>query len=161
MSSTAPAHPTSPTRTADQRSEFLKFAVVGALTWIIDTAVVYTLKLTILGDKPLTARAIGVIVATAASYLLNRSWSFNNRGGKAPFHEAVLFAAISAVGAALTLVPQAVSLYALHIRVPYVSPVTQAVANFVTGQILGVLLAMVFRFWAFRKFVFPEVKPTP
>jgi hypothetical protein len=37
-----------------------------------------------------------------------------------------------------------------------VDPVVQAVANFVSGQILGVLLAMAFRFWAFRRYVFPD-----
>ncbi|SLJ82804.1 transmembrane protein [Mycobacteroides abscessus subsp. abscessus] len=54
------------------------------------------------------------------------------------------------------MIPQAISLYVLDLRVPHVGPVTQAVANFVTGQILGVLLAMGFRFWALRRFVFPD-----
>jgi putative flippase GtrA len=137
--------------------ELLKFAVVGCATWCVDTGIVYALKVTVLGEKPLMARVAGVVVATIVSYVFNREWSFRTRGGRQRHHEAVLFFMCSAVGVALTILPQAISLYVLHIRVPQVSPFAQAVANFVTGQILGVLLAMVFRFWAFRKFVFPDV----
>lgn len=136
--------------------ELLKFAVVGAVTWFIDTGVVYAVKLTVLGEKPLTARLLGALIATIASYLLNREWSFRDRGGRQRHHEAALFFAVSALGIGVTMIPQAISLYVLHLRVPEVSPVTQAVANFVSGQILGVLLAMAFRFWALRRYVFPD-----
>ncbi|WP_434056713.1 GtrA family protein [Amycolatopsis ponsaeliensis] len=136
--------------------ELLKFAVTGALCWVADTGVVYTLKLTVLGEKPLTARVIGVVVATLASYGLNREWSFRTRGGRPWRSELTLFLVCSAIGVALTVLPQAVSLYLLGIRVPRVGPATQALANFFTGQVLGVLLATGFRFWAFRRFVFPE-----
>lgn len=144
-----------------QHRELLKFAVVGAITWFIDTGVVYTLKLTVLGEKPLTARLLGVLIATIASYVLNREWSFRTRGGRQRHHEAALFFGVSALGIGVTLVPQAISLYVLHIRVPEVSPFTQMVANFVSGQILGVLLAMGFRFWALRRFVFPDLMDEP
>ncbi|MGY4103168.1 GtrA family protein [Nocardia sp. R16R-3T] len=139
-----------------QRRELLKFAVVGGITWFIDTGIVYALKLTVLGEKPLTARVLGVLIATIVSYVLNREWSFRTRGGRERHHEAALFFAISALGIGVTLLPQAVALYVLDIRVPHVSPVTQAVSNFITGQILGVLLAMAFRYWAFRRYAFPD-----
>ncbi len=136
--------------------ELMKFAVVGAITWFVDTGVVYTLKLTVLQDKPLTARAFGVLIATIVSYILNREWSFNTRGGRQRHHEAALFFAVSALAVGVTVIPQAVALYVFDIRVPHVTAFTQAVSNFITGQILGVLLAMAFRFWALRRFVFPE-----
>lgn len=136
--------------------ELMKFATVGAITWFVDTGVVYALKFSVLPDKPLTARAFGVLIATIVSYVLNREWSFNTRGGRQRHHEAALYFAVSALAVGVTLIPQAVSLYVLGIQVPRVSAFTQAAANFVTGQILGVLLAMGFRFWAMRRFVFPE-----
>jgi hypothetical protein len=37
-----------------------------------------------------------------------------------------------------------------------VSLLTEQIADFVSGQILGVLAGMAFRWWAFRKFVFPH-----
>ncbi|RDI63494.1 putative flippase GtrA [Nocardia pseudobrasiliensis] len=139
-----------------RHGELLKFAVVGAMTWFVDTGIVYALKLTVLQDKPLTARAFGVLIATIVSYILNREWSFSARGGRQRAHEAALFFAVSGLAIVVTLIPQAVSLYVFDIRVPHVSAPAQAVANFVTGQILGVLLAMAFRFWALRRYVFPE-----
>ncbi|WP_328391880.1 GtrA family protein [Nocardia sp. NBC_00416] len=144
-----------------QNRELLKFAVVGAITWFIDTGIVYALKFTVLSDKPLTARAIGVLFATIVSYILSREWSFRTRGGRQRPHEAALFFGISAIGIGVTLVPQAISLYLLGIRVPEVSPATQAMANFISGQIVGVLLAMGFRFWAYRRFVFPSDLTAP
>ncbi|MQY27926.1 hypothetical protein NRB56_35090 [Nocardia sp. RB56] len=139
-----------------RHSELMKFAVVGGITWFVDTGTVYGLKLTVLQDKPLTARAFGVLIATIVSYVLNREWSFRSRGGRRRHQEAALFFGVSALAIVVTLIPQAVALYMFHIRVPHVSATTQAVSNFVTGQILGVLLAMAFRFWALRRFVFPE-----
>lgn len=52
--------------------ELLKFGVVGAITFLIDTGVFYGLKLTVLAPKPVTAKVIAVLAATAVSYVLNR-----------------------------------------------------------------------------------------
>jgi hypothetical protein len=37
-----------------------------------------------------------------------------------------------------------------------VSLVTEHWADFISGQIVGVLVGMAFRWWAFRRFVFPH-----
>ncbi len=142
--------------TAIRHRELLKFAMVGGTTWIIDTAVFLVLKATVLGDKPLTAKVIAVLVATIASYVLNREWSFRTRGGRDTHHEALLFFIISGIGVAVYTGPLAVSRYLLDLQVPNVSPFGQEVADFVSGQIVGVLLGMAFRWWAFRRFVFPD-----
>jgi putative flippase GtrA len=136
--------------------ELLKFALVGGTTWIIDTAVFLVLKATVLGDKPLTAKIIAVLVATIVSYVLNREWSFRTRGGRERHHEAALFFVVSGIGVAVYTAPLAVSRYLLLLRVPEVSLLTQEVADFVSGQIIGVLAGMAFRWWAFRRFVFPD-----
>ena len=52
--------------------------------------------------------------------------------------------------------PLAVSRYVLDLKVPGVSLLTQEIADFVSGQIIGVLVGMAFRWWAFRRFVFPH-----
>ena len=140
----------------ERHHELIKFAIVGATTFVIDSAVFFTLKLTVLEPKPVTAKIIAGVVAVIASYILNREWSFNTRGGRQRSHEAALFFAVSALAVGVTVIPQAVALYVFDIRVPHVSAFTQAVSNFITGQILGVLLAMAFRFWALRRFVFPQ-----
>jgi putative flippase GtrA len=141
--------------------ELLKFAVVGGTTFVIDTAIFLVLKSTLLESKPVTAKVIGTTVATVVSYVLNREWSFRTRGGRANHHEAMLFFLISAVGVVVTSVPLWVSRYGLHLETPYVSRVTQEVADLVSAQVIGTLLAMAFRWWAFRRFVFPHADARP
>jgi putative flippase GtrA len=136
--------------------ELLRFAVVGAICFVTTTAVNYALKLTILNAHPVTALAVAVIIATIVSYVLNREWSFHTRGGRERHHEAALFFLISGIGVGLNALPLYVSRYFLHLTVPNVSLLTQEVADFASGMILGTMIAMVFRWWAFKKWVFPE-----
>jgi putative flippase GtrA len=136
--------------------ELLRFAVVGAVCFAVTNVVNYSLKLTVLNANPVTALAVAVIIATIVSYILNREWSFHTRGGRERHHEAALFFLISGIGVGLNSLPLGISRYMLDLRVPNVSLVTQEVADFASGMILGTLLAMAFRWWAFKKWVFPE-----
>ena len=141
---------------AERHHELIKFAIVGATTFVIDTAIFYTLKLTVLEAKPVTAKVIAGIVAVIASYVLNREWSFQNRGGRERHHEALLFFGFSGVGVLLSMAPLWVSSYMLELRVPMVSLTMENLADFVSAYIIGNLLQMAFRFWAFRRWVFPD-----
>ena len=141
---------------AIKHRELVKFAVVGGTTWVIDTVVFLGLKSTVLEPKPITAKIIAVLVATIVSYVLNREWSFRTRGGRERHHEAALFFLISGIGVAVYTAPLAISRYVFHLSEPNVSLLTEQIADFVSGQILGVLAGMAFRWWAFRKFVFPH-----
>ena len=136
--------------------ELIKFAIVGGTTFVIDSAIFYTLKLTILEPKPVTAKVIAGIVAVIASYVLNREWSFRNRGGRERHHEALLFFAFSGVGVLLSMAPLYFSSYVLMLRVPEVSLTVENIADFISAYIIGNLLQMAFRFWAFRRWVFPD-----
>lgn len=136
--------------------ELIKFAIVGGTTFVIDSAIFYTLKLTILESKPVTAKVIAGIVAVIASYVLNREWSFRNRGGRERHHEALLFFAFSGVGVLLSMAPLWFSSYVLQLREPTVSLAVENVADFISAYIIGNLLQMAFRFWAFRRWVFPD-----
>ncbi len=136
--------------------ELLKFAVVGGTTFVIDNGIWYLLKLTILEDKPVTAKIIAIIIATIVSYVLNREWSFRTRGGRERHHEAALFFLISGIGVALNSAPLYVSRYWLQFEEPHVSRLVQEIADFTSGSIIGMLLAMFFRFWAFKRWVFPD-----
>ncbi|GIF03380.1 GtrA family protein [Actinoplanes siamensis] len=136
--------------------EAAKFLVVGGICFLATTAVNYLLKLTVLRDKPVTALAFATVLATILSYVLNREWSFRTRGGREQHHEAALFFAVSAIGIGLNLIPLAVSRYVLDLRVPDVGRPAQEIADFVSGIVLGTLVAMVFRLWAVKRFVFPH-----
>ena len=141
---------------AERHHELIKFAIVGATTFVIDSAIFYTLKLTILEPKPVTAKVISGIVAVIASYVLNREWSFRNRGGRERHHEALLFFGFSGVGVLLSMAPLWFSSYVLELRVPHVSLTIENIADFVAAYVIGNLMQMAFRFWAFRRWVFPD-----
>ena len=145
----------------DRHHEAAKFLLVGGVCFVATAIVNYALKLTVLHEKPVTALAIATILATILSYVLNREWSFSTRGGRERHHEAALFFSVSAVGIVLNLVPLWISRYVLLLRVPDVSRPVQEVADFVAGMLLGTLIAMVFRLWAFKRFVFPHAQARP
>lgn len=136
--------------------EQVKFLIVGGTCFLITTAINYALKLTVLGGKPVTALTIAIVIATIISYVANREWSFRTRGGRDRRYEVALFFLISGLGIVVNDIPLWISRYVLDLQVPAVSLFTQEVADFVSGLIIGTIAGMVFRLWAFRKFVFPQ-----
>jgi len=141
---------------AYRHRELIKFAVVGATTFLIDSGLFYCLKWTVLEAKPITAKIIAGVIAVIASYILNREWSFRNRGGRERHHEALLFFAVSGVGVVLSFLPLYISSYVFHLRQPDVSFAVENIADFISAFIIGNLLQMAFRFWAMRRWVFPD-----
>ncbi|MDT5190808.1 MAG: hypothetical protein QOI28_3059, partial [Mycobacterium sp.] len=89
-------------------------------------------------------------------YILNREWSFRDRGGRERHHEALLFFGVSGVGVLLSMAPLYFSSYVLQLRVPDVSLTMENIADFISAYVIGNLLQMGFRFWAFRRWVFPD-----
>ena len=148
-------------RLVRKHHEAVKFLVVGGICFLTTTVINYALKLTVLHEKPVTALAVATLISTVLSYVLNREWSFRTRGGRERHHEAALFFSVSAVGVVLNSLPLAVSRYVLDLQVPEVSRPVQEIADFVSGIIVGTLIAMCFRLWAFRRFVFPHAEVRP
>jgi hypothetical protein len=56
----------------------------------------------------------------------------------------------------LSMAPLWVSSYILQLREPMVSLTVENIADFISAYIIGNLLQMAFRFWAFRRWVFPD-----
>jgi putative flippase GtrA len=138
-----------------QHHELIKFGLVGGTTFVFDLAIFYLLTFTVLESKPVVARVISGTFATILSYVLNREWAFKNRGGRERHHEAMLFFVISGVGVILAAAPLWVANNVFDLRTNLT--VTELVViDFVLGFLIGNLLQMAFRFWALRKFAFPE-----
>ncbi len=136
--------------------ELAKFLVVGGTAWIVDTGLFTVLSHTVLSEKVITAKAISILIATVLSYVLNREWSFSQRGGRERHHEAALFFVVNALAMGLNLVPLAMTRYLFGISVPEYSQATVSVVDFIAANIVGTLFGMAFRYWAYRRFVFPE-----
>ncbi|MPZ66717.1 MAG: GtrA family protein [Pseudonocardiaceae bacterium] len=136
--------------------ELVKFALVGAITYMVDIVLFTGLKITVLEPKPVTAKIVAVLVATIVSYVLNREWSFRTRGGRERHHEAALFFTVCGVGLVINATPLWLSRYVLDLQTPQVSLLVQEIADFASANLIGTVLAMVFRWWAFRRYVFPD-----
>ena len=142
---------------AMRHHELIKFAIIGGSMMILDMAIFYSLSLTVLEAKPVIAKIISGVLATIVSYILNREWAFKNRGGRETHHEAMLFFAISGIGVLLAAAPLFVANNLFDIR-STVDVKQLVIIDFVLGYIIGNLLQMAFRFWALRRFAFPETE---
>lgn len=137
--------------------QFAKFLIVGGTTWIIDSGIFLLLSHTVLMSKPLTAKLIAVLVAMIINYVLNREWSFSQRGGRERHHEAMLFFLFNGIGLGLNLLPLGLSLYVFGLNTPEYTQQFVSISNFVAGNIIGTIIAMAFRYWAYKKWVFLDL----
>jgi putative flippase GtrA len=139
--------------------EMLKFGTVGVVAFVIDLGGYNLLVfgphlMGLLGEgedtgalhgKPLTARIISASVGTFVAWLGNRLWTFRHRRQRPAAHELALFVAFNLVAMAIAVACLSVSRYVLDLH----SPLTDNVAN-----IIGIGFGALFRFWAYREFVF-------
>ncbi|GAA1967671.1 GtrA family protein [Kitasatospora viridis] len=140
-----------------QHRSLVKFLVVGGTCFVLTMIINYALKYTVCQNKPVVALTIGTAAATVVSYLWNRAWSFRSEGSH---KEAIPFIVVSAIAVGVNDLPLMVSRYVFNLREPSVTHFTQEVADFVSGMILGTLVAMAFRYWAMKKWVFTNTRST-
>jgi putative flippase GtrA len=137
--------------------ELAKFLVVGGTAWVVDAGLFTLLSHTVLNEKVITSKIISILVSTIVSYVLNREWSFNTRGGREMHHEAMLFFLVNGLALGLNLLPLAISHYLIGINVGNgYSRLTVSIADWISANVIGTLVGMVFRYWAYRRFVFPD-----
>ena len=143
--------------------ETVKFVIVGGFCYAVTIVVNYALRFTLLGDKPVTALTVANIVASVLSYFLNREWSFRTRGGRRRHHEMLLYLVINGIGVVVNAAPLFVARYVFGLQHPAVSGMVEELSDFAFGMVLGTALAMLFRLWAYRAWVFPDddVRPAP
>ena len=125
--------------------EMIKFGVVGLLAFVIDLGLANLLWQTVLSDKVTTAKSISGAVATLFSWVGNRQWTFRHRRSRPAHHEVVLFFGVNLVALGIS----AVTLYLSHYGLGLTSILADNVAT-----IVGIGFGTLFRFWAYRRFVF-------
>lgn len=136
-----------------QHRHLVKFLLVGGTCFVLTMVINYALRFTVCQNKPVVALTVATALATVVSYLLNRQWSFRSEGSH---KEAIPFVVVSAIAVGVNDLPLLASRYVFDLRVPDVSKFTQEVSDFMSGMILGTLLAMGFRYWAMKKWVFTK-----
>lgn len=133
--------------------EVAKFGTVGALAFVLDTALYNVLVFGVPGlldgpleGAPLTGKVVSATVATLFSWLGNRLWTFRHRRRNAVGHELLLFLVFNAIGLGIALACLGFSRYVLDLH--------SQLADNISGNGVGLVLGTLFRFWAYRTFVF-------
>ena len=124
--------------------EFARFAVIGVAGVFITNAV-YDLLFIHLGLGPVTSTTIATIIATIASYLGNRYWSFRDRQRTGVAREIAVFAVLNGIGLLIQDATVAFNYYLLGLG-------HDKLAGFIALN-AGIVLATLFRFWSYRRFV--------
>jgi putative flippase GtrA len=129
--------------------EAFAFGVIGAGNTLLYLLIVYLLA----DIGVVKASVIATVVTTTVAYFANRHWTYRHRPRSALRREYVLFFGFNLAG----MVIQSGTLAA----VKYGFGLTEKDdLNLIMGvTLVGIALATVFRFWAYRTFVF--LKPQP
>jgi putative flippase GtrA len=137
--------------------EMLKFGVVGAGAFVIDAGgfnlLVYGGGHGPLHHRPLTAKIISASVSVVVAWLGNRYWTFRRRRRPEVHHELFLFVVVNGIGLLIAVVCLGFSRYVLGLESP--------LADNISGTFIGTALGTLFRFWAYRKFVFASPLAEP
>ena len=132
--------------------EFARFAVIG-VAGVFITNGVYDLLFIHLGLGPVTSTTIATIVATIASYLGNRYWSFRDRQRTGIPREIVIFAVLNGIALLIQDATVAFDYYLLGLG-------HNKLAGFIALN-AGIVLATLFRFWSYRQFVWVAQQAEP
>lgn len=126
--------------------EIAKFGVVGGAAFIIDSVIYLWLITGPMDDSHVKSKAIAVAVATVFAWIGNRYWTFRHQRSQTKARELVMFVLMNLIGLGIQSGCVVVSYYLLGLTSP--------AASFVSGSIIGMGLAMVFRFIAYKYWVF-------
>jgi putative flippase GtrA len=136
--------------------EVLKFGAVGAFAFVVDVGL-FNLLTTDLwigsGGPPLDghekiAKLISAGTATVVAWLGNRYWSFRHRRTSSRGREFLTFVLMNVIATLIAVACLAISHDVLDF--------TSSLADNISGNVIGIGLGTLFRFWAYRTFVFTE-----
>lgn len=129
--------------------ELGKFGVVGAFCYALDVAIFNIVRA--LTGQPILATTVSTAIATTVAFAGNRFWTWRDRGRSGLTREYVLYFGVNLVGLGIGIA----CLWISNVWLGSYWPVfTTALADNISGKVIGVGLASLFRFWAYRRFVF-------
>jgi putative flippase GtrA len=135
--------------------QIFKFLVVGGLGTVIDVGGAAVLH-SEYHFEPLAAKAVSITVATVLTYLGSRFWTFKERENQSVRREAVLFIVLNIAGLLIAEAVVGLVTYIMGLRGPL---------EYNAASLFGTGFGTIFRFWAYRKWVFLDpgkaLSPTP
>lgn len=129
--------------------ELMKFGVVGALAFVINASLVWVLMHTpYFAQSHIKAKFVATVVAILFSWVANRLWTFRDKRQENKRRELVQFLVANGIGMAIELGCLFFSYYVLGLQ--------SATASFISGTIIGTILGTIFRYFAYRFWVFSK-----
>ncbi|WP_146360463.1 GtrA family protein [Arthrobacter yangruifuii] len=122
------------------------FSAVGSVAFVVDVTLFNVLSATALPDHPLWAKTLSVLVATTVSWLGSRYVTFRTLRTRSIRSETLLFALTNLVGLLISTGCLYVSHYVLDFRSTF--------ADNISGNVVGIGLGNIFRYFAYRYVVF-------
>jgi putative flippase GtrA len=129
--------------------ELSAFGVVGFFNLFLDIALFNWLHFG-LGLGPTTAKVLSTGTATTSAYFMNRHWSFSHRARTGLAREYSLFFGLNAIALLAGVAINDFTYYVLS----RTDQVSMNIAN-----LLGIGVGTVFRFWAYKRWVFLAPEP--
>ena len=133
-------------------AEAAKFGVVGLVALVVDIGIFNVLLAGSLHSHPVTCKIISTSIATVVAYIGNRFWSFRARAKTGYGREFVLFFVLNGIALGISVGVLALSHYVLGL--------TSRLDDNIAANVIGLGLGTLFRFWAYRKWVFPAYPET-
>lgn len=130
--------------------ELAKFGTIGAIAFVVDIGGFNLLFYGPLTGKLTTAKLISGAIATLLAWVGNRCWTFRHRRNRPAHHELVLFFAVNGIGLVISAGCLAFTHYVLGMD-------SRLAVN--VNTVIGIGIATLFRFWAYRQFVFAAERP--
>jgi putative flippase GtrA len=140
--------------------ELGSFGSIGAIAFVIDVGVFNLLRTwtvlglldePLLGSSPLAAKFVSVVVSTLFAYFGNRYITYRHRLDHEGAHPAPVQLTAFVLTNAVTLGVSWLVLWFTH----YVLGMTSALADNISGNVVGTGIGTVLRFFAYRYLVFP------
>lgn len=132
--------------------EFAKFGTIGVANTVINYAIFNALVLTIFAQGQLKANVVATAVATTASYFMNRHWTYRDRPKSTLRREYTLFFVFNLAGLVIELGVLGLAKYGFALT---------GLLALNIAKTVGLVLGTMFRFWAYRTFVFPAGLAAP
>lgn len=122
------------------------FSAVGAVAFVVDVTLFNVLSATLVQDSPILAKTLSVVAATTVSWLGSRYITFRKLRTRSIRSETLLFALTNIVGLLISTGCLYISHYVLDFRSQF--------ADNISGNIVGIALGNIFRYFAYRYVVF-------
>ena len=138
-----------------KRRELLSFGSVGAIAFVIDVGTFNFLvhghligNAPLLANNPVTGKIISSVLATLFAYFGNRNITWRGLSTHSIHHEITLFFIFNGIAMGIAGLALAISRYALGLD--------SLISDNISANVIGVGLGTLFRFWSYRKWIFPN-----